>query len=93
MRPFIFHYGPKLIAGAGGAAALPSLLADGACLFDALDRMIGECGLAPRLRDHGIGEADLAILAREAMKQTRLLQNNPCPIDEADARRLYEAAW
>ena len=62
-------------------------------LLDALDRLIGECGLAPRLRDHGIGEADLPILAREAMKQTRLLQNNPCPIDEADARRLYEAAW
>ena len=62
-------------------------------LLDALDRMIGECGLAPRLRNHGITEADLPILAREAMKQTRLLQNNPCPIDEADARRLYEAAW
>ena len=62
-------------------------------LLDALDRMIGECGLAPRLRDHGIGEADLPILAREAMKQSRLLQNNPCPIDEADARRLYQAAW
>ena len=29
----------------------------------------------------------------EAMKQARLLVNNPCPIDEADAARLYEAAW
>ena len=29
---------------------------------------------------------------REAMKQERLLVNNPCPISEADARRLYEAA-
>jgi len=27
------------------------------------------------------------------MKQTRLLVNNPCPIEEDDARRLYEAAW
>jgi len=26
------------------------------------------------------------------MKQERLLINNPCPISEADARRLYEAA-
>jgi alcohol dehydrogenase class IV len=33
------------------------------------------------------------MLAREAMKQERLLVNNPCPITEADARRLYEAAW
>jgi alcohol dehydrogenase class IV len=34
----------------------------------------------------------LDMLAREAMKQERLLVNNPCPITEADARRLYEAA-
>ena len=33
------------------------------------------------------------VLAREAMKQTRLLVNNPCEISEADAQRLYEAAW
>ena len=33
------------------------------------------------------------LLASEAMKQTRLLVNNPCAIEEADARRLYEAAW
>ena len=32
-------------------------------------------------------------LAEEAMKQERLLVNNPCEISEADARRLYEAAW
>jgi alcohol dehydrogenase len=33
------------------------------------------------------------MLAREAMKQTRLLLNNPVEITEDDARRLYEAAW
>ena len=33
------------------------------------------------------------VLAREAMKQTRLLVNNPCEITESDAQRLYEAAW
>jgi hypothetical protein len=26
------------------------------------------------------------------MKQERLLINNPCPINEAEARALYEAA-
>ena len=50
-------------------------------------------GLQLRLRDHGIPADDIARLAREAMKQTRLLVNNPCEISEADARRLYEAAW
>ena len=64
-----------------------------ALLIDTLDRMIVASGIAPRLRDHGIAADDIPILAREAMKQTRLLVNNPCPIDEADAARLYQAAW
>lgn len=64
-----------------------------ATLIDALDRMIVDSGLKPRLRDHGITPADIPLLASEAMKQQRLLVNNPCPIDEADAARLYEAAW
>ena len=49
-------------------------------------------GVPLRLADVGITGADLDLLAREAMKQERLLVNNPCPIGEADARRLYEAA-
>ncbi|MEO7813885.1 MAG: iron-containing alcohol dehydrogenase [Sphingomicrobium sp.] len=64
-----------------------------AILIDALDKVVIDSGLKPRLRDHGIARSDLPMLAREAMKQTRLLVNNPCPIDEADAARLYEAAW
>ncbi len=64
-----------------------------ATLIDGLDRLVAASGLAPRLRDHGIDEGDIPLLAREAMKQTRLLVNNPCPIEEEDARRLYEAAW
>ena len=61
-----------------------------------IDRVCGlaaDTGVALRLRDHGIGQSDIPMLAREAMKQTRLLVNNPCAIEEADARRLYEAAW
>ena len=64
-----------------------------AMLIETLDRMIVESGIRPRLRDHGITADDIPLLAREAMKQTRLLVNNPTPIDENDAARLYEAAW
>ena len=64
-----------------------------ATLIDTLDRMIVDSGLKPRLRDHGIARSDIPQLANEAMKQQRLLVNNPCPIDEVDAARLYEAAW
>ncbi len=56
-------------------------------------RLAADTGVSLRLRDHGVGEDALDRLASEAMKQTRLLVNNPCPIEEADARRLYEAAW
>jgi len=49
-------------------------------------------GLPLRLSDLGIGPEHLDLLAAEAMKQERLLINNPCPISQADARRLYEAA-
>ena len=49
-------------------------------------------GVPQRLSEVGVGREHLDLLAREAMKQERLLMNNPCPITEADARRLYEAA-
>lgn len=64
-----------------------------AALIERLDGLSLASGLKLRLRDHGIVEDDIPLLAREAMKQTRLLVNNPCPIEEEDARRLYEAAW
>jgi len=64
-----------------------------ALLIDRLDRLVTESGIATRLRDYGIDIAEAPTLAREAMKQTRLLVNNPCEITEADAQRLYEAAW
>jgi alcohol dehydrogenase class IV len=62
-------------------------------LLDGLERLCVQSGLKLRLRDHGIPREDAPRLAKEAMKQTRLLVNNPCEITEADAQRLYEAAW
>jgi len=64
-----------------------------ALLIDRLDGLAGRSGLALRLRDHGIAFEEAPRLAEEAMKQTRLLVNNPCEISESDAQRLYEAAW
>jgi alcohol dehydrogenase class IV len=67
--------------------------AKAALLIERLDAIVHASGIAPRLRDHGIGAGEAPLLAREAMKQQRLLVNNPCEISEADAQRLYEAAW
>ena len=57
-----------------------------------MGRACRRAGVPLRLSEVGVTAADLDLLAREAMKQERLLVNNPCPIAEADARRLYEAA-
>ena len=64
-----------------------------ALLIDRLDGLATSSGLALRLRDHGIAFEEAPRLAEEAMKQTRLLVNNPCEISRSDAQRLYEAAW
>lgn len=50
-------------------------------------------GLPSRLRDVGIGKDDLSGMARDAMKQTRLLVNNPREVTESDALSIYRAAW
>ncbi len=49
-------------------------------------------GLKPQLSEVGITETDLPKLARDAMKQTRLLVNNPREVTEADALAIYRAA-
>ncbi|MCV0429575.1 MAG: iron-containing alcohol dehydrogenase [Roseibium sp.] len=49
-------------------------------------------GLKTRLRDVGIGDTDLPKLARDAMKQTRLLVNNPRDLNETAAFEIYRAA-
>jgi alcohol dehydrogenase class IV len=64
-----------------------------ALLIERLDALAKSSGLALRLRDHGVTLEEAPALAREAMKQRRLLVNNPCEISVKDAQRLYEAAW
>lgn len=50
-------------------------------------------GIPGRLRDVGVKRHDLPRLAADAMRQTRLLVNNPRPVAEADALAIYEAAF
>ena len=64
-----------------------------AAFIEALASLSARVGLPPRLRDVCIGEAHLARMASDAMKQTRLLVNNPREVAEADALAIYRAAW
>ncbi|GAB7541263.1 iron-containing alcohol dehydrogenase [Cupriavidus sp. 8B] len=64
------------------AAALATYLGD----------LAGQLGLPTRLRDVGIEAKDIQLLAEDAMKQTRLLVNNPREICLEDAVSLYQEA-
>lgn len=74
------------------ALADQGLQAQAQAFVERLADLSRRSGLPQRLSEVGIGAEHLDLLASEAMKQERLLVNNPCPITEADARRLYEAA-
>lgn len=63
-----------------------------ATLVDMLSALPVELGLPTRLRDVGIAAKDLDLLADDAMKQTRLLINNPREIARSDAYTIYEAS-
>lgn len=65
----------------------------GLAFAEALQKLSLELKLPQRLRDVGIAAEDLPMLARDAMKQTRLLVNNPREVSEADALAIYRAAW
>lgn len=73
--------------GGGTAAERAAKLI--AHLVDLLDTI----HLQSRLRDLEIPESACAELASAAMQQTRLLVNNPRPLNEDDARSIYRAAW
>ena len=61
--------------------------------IDRLEALSADLGLEQTLREVGIGETDLPTLASDAMKQTRLLVNNPREVSEADALAIYQAAF
>ncbi|MBP2551439.1 alcohol dehydrogenase class IV [Neorhizobium galegae] len=79
------------------ADAFPSLAEMGqgrtSAFIDALVSLAARLKLPPRLRDVGIPEEALPRMAADAMKQQRLLVNNPRPVSEADALAIYRAAW
>jgi len=55
--------------------------------------LVPELGMESTLREIGVGEGDLTLLAEDAMKQTRLLQNNPREVTYDDALAIYTQAY
>ena len=70
----------------GGAANAAERLVEG------FEELIADLGIENRLRQVGIGHNHLPLLAEEAMKQQRLLVNNPRDVAYGDALAIYEQA-
>jgi alcohol dehydrogenase class IV len=84
------HYGELaeiLVPGAKGGSADRTK-----ALVEMLSALPTELGLPTRLRDVGIAAKDLDALADDAIKQTRLLINNPREVVRDDAFAIYEAS-
>ena len=61
--------------------------------IDRLEQLSKKLGLPQRLREVNIPKEACKKMASDAMKQTRLLVNNPREVTEADALNIYESAW
>ena len=58
-----------------------------------LEKLSASLNLPQRLREVNIPQSACKKMAVEAMKQTRLLVNNPRQINEEDALNIYNSAW
>lgn len=58
-----------------------------------LSQLLRECGVPQRLSELNIPREAIPGMAQSAMRVTRLLKNNLRPLTEADAVRIYEAAY
>ena len=63
-----------------------------AAFVRALEALCRDCKVPATLAEVGVGEGDLERLATDAMKQTRLLVNNPREVTYADALAIYSEA-
>jgi alcohol dehydrogenase class IV len=61
--------------------------------IDKIEDLSKRLGLPQKLREVNIPKEACEKMASEAMKQTRLLVNNPREVNETDALNIYNAAW
>ena len=58
-----------------------------------IKELIEQCGLPLRLREVGVTEQAIPVMAKDAMKIQRLLKNNPRELSLDDAIEIYKAAF
>ena len=83
LAPFIF---PDINTDQGNQAVCKEFI-------DRLELLSKKIGLPQKLREVNIPKDACKKMASDAMKQSRLLVNNPREVTENDALNIYEAAW
>ena len=83
LAPFIF---PEINTDQGNQAVCKEFI-------DQLELLSKKIGLPQKLREVNIPKDACKKMASDAMKQSRLLVNNPREVTENDALNIYEAAW
>lgn len=85
--PLYAELAQQVVPHAGGSPE-----ARAAAFIDTLEALPAALGLPARLADVGIAAKDIDLLADDAMRQTRLLVNNPRELSRDDAAALYRQA-
>ena len=83
LAPFVF---PDINIDRGSQAICKEFI-------DKLESLSKKLGLPQKLREVNIPKEACKKMASDAMKQTRLLVNNPREVKENDALNIYESAW
>ncbi len=83
LAPYVF---PNLDISKGAQAVCAEFI-------DKLEDLSKRLGLPQKLREVDIPKEACKKMAKDAMKQTRLLVNNPREVTETDALNIYQSAW
>ena len=83
LAPFVF---PDINTNQGSQAVCSEFI-------DRMESLSKKLGLPQKLREVNIPKEACKKMAKDAMKQTRLLVNNPREVTEKDALNIYESAW
>ena len=83
LAPFVF---PDININQGSQAVCSEFI-------DRMESLSKKLGLPQKLREVNIPKEACIKMAKDAMKQTHLLVNNPREVTEKDALNIYESAW
>ncbi len=83
LAPYVF---PEIDTNRGAQSVCAEFI-------DQLESLSKKLGLPQKLREVDIPKNACEKMAKDAMKQTRLLVNNPREVTEKDALNIYHSAW